>query len=161
MATYQHIQGMDQLAKFFRTYPAGVANKAARKSAAIPAALLRERAKEIAPYYHGDVSQGQPAPGTLKKAISIKRITGLPLTRIVYIVFVRSGKSRQSVGKKQRNLDAYYWRFVEFGTSKMGARPFMRPAFESSKDEALILQAENLRIGALNLVKEYGWGQLG
>lgn len=29
--------------------------------------------------------------------------------------------------------NAYYWRFLEFGTSKMEARPFFRPAWESSR----------------------------
>jgi len=28
-------------------------------------------------------------------------------------------------------------RFLEFGTSKMGAKPFMTPAFESEKQHAL------------------------
>lgn len=31
--------------------------------------------------------------------------------------------------------DAYYWRFLEFGTEKMAARPFMRPAMENSTEK--------------------------
>jgi HK97 gp10 family phage protein len=31
---------------------------------------------------------------------------------------------------------AFYWRFIEFGTSRMAAKPFMRPAFDSSKQTA-------------------------
>lgn len=55
-------------------------------------------------------------------------------SQATYIVGVRSGRREQ---KKDRN--AWYWRLVEFGTSKMPARPFMRPAFESKKAEALEL----------------------
>ena len=33
--------------------------------------------------------------------------------------------------------DAFYARFVEFGTVKMAARPFLRPAFEAKKGEAV------------------------
>lgn len=33
--------------------------------------------------------------------------------------------------------DPYYWRFLEFGTSKMPAKPFLRPAFESNKGRSL------------------------
>ena len=33
--------------------------------------------------------------------------------------------------------DAWYWRFVEFGTVKMSARPFLRPAFDMKKHEAV------------------------
>ncbi|HEY0290691.1 MAG TPA: HK97-gp10 family putative phage morphogenesis protein [Pseudomonas sp.] len=32
--------------------------------------------------------------------------------------------------------DTFYWRFVEFGTSKVAARPFMRPALADSISEA-------------------------
>jgi len=47
-------------------------------------------------------------------------------------VSVRAGKRY-----RKRDVDAYYWRFVEFGTAKMAARPFMRPAFEAKKGDAL------------------------
>ena len=33
--------------------------------------------------------------------------------------------------------DLYYGRFKEFGTSKMAATPFLRPAFESQKENAV------------------------
>ena len=33
----------------------------------------------------------------------------------------------------QDQTGAYYWTFVEFGTSKMRAQPFIRPAFELTK----------------------------
>jgi HK97 gp10 family phage protein len=33
--------------------------------------------------------------------------------------------------------DPYYWRFLEFGTKKMAARPFLRPAAESKGPEAI------------------------
>jgi len=31
--------------------------------------------------------------------------------------------------------EAFYWKFLEYGTEKMGARPFMRPAAESMRDD--------------------------
>lgn len=31
----------------------------------------------------------------------------------------------------------YYWRFLEFGTSKMKAQPFMRPALENNVDKVI------------------------
>lgn len=35
------------------------------------------------------------------------------------------------------NSEAFYLKFHEYGTSKMSARPFMRPAFERKRKEAL------------------------
>lgn len=32
--------------------------------------------------------------------------------------------------------DAFYGRFLEYGTSKMAARPFLRPAYDAVKDAA-------------------------
>lgn len=39
---------------------------------------------------------------------------------------------------------AYYWRFVEFGTSKKDKRPFLRPAFEAKKQEAALRMKQRL-----------------
>jgi len=33
--------------------------------------------------------------------------------------------------------DGYYGRFLEFGTAKMSARPFLRPAYENKKEEVV------------------------
>lgn len=47
-----------------------------------------------------------------------------------YKVTVRSGKFNAEG-------DAFYWKWVEFGTSKMPARAFMRPAYEAKASEAV------------------------
>lgn len=38
---------------------------------------------------------------------------------------------------KGKPNDGWYAHFIEFGTSKMSAKPFMRPAFEQSENESL------------------------
>ena len=43
--------------------------------------------------------------------------------------------------------DPFYWRFVEFGTSKMRAFPFLRPAFDAKKIEAAERIKDALRQG--------------
>lgn len=37
------------------------------------------------------------------------------------------------VGRVGVSKDAYYWRFVEFGTVRQAARPFFRPAAEEER----------------------------
>ena len=43
--------------------------------------------------------------------------------------------------------DGYYGKFVEFGTVKMKAKPFMAPSYEKSKAAAMEKIAEELRKG--------------
>lgn len=48
---------------------------------------------------------------------------------------------------KSDNLKIYYGKFLEFGTSKMSARPFMQPAYEKNKDNIQKNIAETLKEG--------------
>lgn len=72
----------------------------------------------------------------------------------------RSGKSAKSfvlnkeiingsikVGLSNQNNDAFYLYFHEHGTSKMKARPFMRPTFEQEKAEIERIMAAEIRRG--------------
>lgn len=47
-----------------------------------------------------------------------------------------SGLRRRRARGGQKGLTPRYWRFLEFGTSRMAARPFLRPAFEREKEPA-------------------------
>lgn len=42
----------------------------------------------------------------------------------------------------RQKYDGWYAHFIEFGTVKQSAKPFMRPAFESSADKALQVSKE-------------------
>jgi HK97 gp10 family phage protein len=60
-------------------------------------------------------------PGALKKSIRVVRLHGDP--RLNIRIYAGSHK-------------VFYARFVEMGTSKMAARPFLRPALNGSRGEA-------------------------
>jgi HK97 gp10 family phage protein len=75
--------------------------------------------------------------------------------RETYFVGIRAGKaqykdtahnrSRGRVGKSYKTAgEAFYWRFLEFGTAKMGAKPFLRPAFEAHKSKAVEIIKQRL-----------------
>jgi HK97 gp10 family phage protein len=49
--------------------------------------------------------------------------------------------------------DAHYGSFVELGTSKMAAQPFLRPAFDSKRVESLEAAAETIRVGVEQVLK--------
>jgi HK97 gp10 family phage protein len=54
----------------------------------------------------------------------------------------------KGAGKGNPGGDTFYWRFLEFGTSEMAARPFMRNAMAQSADQAVsvIAQAANTEL---------------
>lgn len=73
-----------------------------------------------------------------------------------FYVGVRSGLARYAsnkankaagrAGKVYKNSSAtFYWKFLEFGTSKMPARPFLRPAFEARKNDAVTAIGNKIR----------------
>lgn len=45
------------------------------------------------------------------------------------------------------NSEVFYGKFIEFGTSKMPARPFLQPAYEKNKDNIKRTIAETLKEG--------------
>ena len=96
--------------------------------------------------------------GNLKAALIMKRVRNTPLTEEYYVT-VRQGKKsdvrRARAGDKRAiGKDAYYARFVEFGTVKMPARPFLAPSLEKNTQAATDAMASRLRarlrkVGAL------------
>lgn len=96
--------------------------------------MMREVAREKAPRDTGRLSRnvvafrdGNPRASGLAEAY--------------YITFRRGkrgkGRHKRYNTKAGSDKDAFYGRFVEFGTSKMPARPFLRPAFEETKEKAV------------------------
>lgn len=74
--------------------------------------------------------------GKLKKGLKISKVK------------VKSGVKFIQVGvDRGDDPGAFYGHFVEFGTSKMPAHPFLQPAFEKNKDVIKEKIAETLKEG--------------
>ncbi|NHZ81831.1 hypothetical protein F2P44_21495 [Massilia sp. CCM 8695] len=87
------------------------------------AAVIRDEAKRNA--------MAHQRTGTLARSIVVKRLVEeSDGKRQAYLVTVRGGKSNAGG-------DAFYWRFLEFGTAHSPAYPFLRPAYESKKQAAV------------------------
>jgi HK97 gp10 family phage protein len=69
-------------------------------------------------------------PGFMKKNVMSWKLRKSPYA-VTFSVGIVGWKNRFS------KLFPFWWRFIEFGTSKMAAKPFLRPAFESKKMEAI------------------------
>lgn len=99
--------------------------------------LMRATIHGVASQIAKDAKKNAPRnTGTLKKAIKAKRKKSPP-DRPVSDVYVTHGANAKN--------DAYYWRFVERGTSGPTAqpeRPFIRPAAEKARANFEAILAE-------------------
>jgi HK97 gp10 family phage protein len=139
------VQGLDEIVANMRRIPELIAGKGGgpiRKALFEAAKVVREDAKRRVPV-------GSDDDAHLRDNIIMRRDRNPPNgVAEHYSVTVRyrpkkyknTRRNRQKgrVGGTYQNFgEFYYWRFVEFGTSKMPARPFLRPAFESNKQAML------------------------
>lgn len=112
--------------------------------------VVKDKAVALAPELDGAhpmVKAGKRKPGTLKRAIRVSRSkinrgqNGLyeVIVRVKPLNAAKRKKFKAQTGKagKDNPDDPFYWWWVEFGTSKSPAKPFLRPAFASTKTEQL------------------------
>lgn len=131
--TIAHLTGFKELAAALRELPERVAKNALRSAVAAGASEIRKEVRAHAPV----------DSGLLKKNIYQKQIREASgATQQTFYVGVKSGKARNKDGTKKEL--PFYWRFMEFGTSKLPAAPFLRPAFEKQKDAAIKRIGEKL-----------------
>jgi len=127
------IEGLAELNRALRELPQRIANRGLRTAVYARAKVIRDEARHRAPKAAQSLGTKQPSAGTLKRSVIMKHIRELSGGgRQTFYVLVRQGKKYRNQGKRGNlSQDAWYWRFVEFGTRKMAARPFLRPALES------------------------------
>lgn len=144
------VAGLQELLKGLQGLPAELEKKAIYAALGGAARIVRDRAIELAPEIdssHPMVKTGRRTPGTVKRAIRASRSKINKGQRGLYEMIVRvkplkskvRNQFKQATGKagKDNPNDPYYWWWVEFGTSKMQAKPFLRPAFTQTKSAQL------------------------
>lgn len=129
MADIKNLSGFKELAAALRELGPRVARNTLRRAVSSGARLIRDEARIKAPVDTGE----------MRKDIMIKRERAAKdVMSARYSVFVLSGKKSRLAGKRRNvDKDSFYWKFVELGTSKMSARPFLRPAYEVKKEDAV------------------------
>jgi HK97 gp10 family phage protein len=121
----QQIKGFDDLAAKLREIPKAMRKRVLRNALAAGGRLVRDTARASAPVLQAPTPYR--TPGLVKKSIVVR--TSKVARRagdVGVFVNVRPAKSGQR-GAKSRT-DPFYWRFVNFGTKKMAARPFLTNA---------------------------------
>lgn len=123
------VQGLDELKRKLEQLPKAMRVRVLRNALAAGAREVRDAARRNAPVMTLGTSLKAPyrKPGTVKKAITVRTSKADRKAGDVGVfVNVRPAKKGQR-GAKNPN-DPFYWRFLEFGTRKMAARPFLRKA---------------------------------
>ena len=145
------LQGFREMAEKLRQMGPKLARKHLRRGPAAAAAMIRDVARMLAPHDTGE----------MKKDILVKRAKNRRNEMsATYELFVRSGKKSRASGRSRNvDKDSFYWRFQEFGTSRMAAQPFIRPAFEAEKEEAVKIIGEVLEAGIAEVARERERGQ--
>jgi len=112
------IKGLEELISKLNGLPDKLETKVVRAAIRKGAILMRDKARDKVPV----------DTGTLKKSIKIRNNRSEK-----GIISFKIGPTSD----KKKGTDVFYGRFVEFGTSKMAAKPFMRPALDESENEVL------------------------
>ena len=138
------IEGLDNLKRKLAEVPKAMRKRVLRNALAAGAREVRDVAKRNAPVLTLGTSLKAPyrKPGTVKQAIRVRTSKADRRAGDVGVfVNVRPAKAGQR-GAKNPN-DPFYWRFLEFGTKKMPARPFLQRA-TSALPKALTIFQERI-----------------
>jgi HK97 gp10 family phage protein len=130
------VKGMNEVEKFLKTLPDEVSRKmlyGALMGAAMPI-MKQARANVLRNF-----GRSARYTYTLEEAMVRGRSKKTGLAARVNVM-IKKGKVKGKTVKygveKPYGDDAFYGRFLEFGTSKMAAKPFLRPAADSMAREA-------------------------
>ena len=125
----QQIQGFDDLAAKLREIPKALRKRVLRNALAAGARLVRAAARRSAPVLSATAARKAPyrTPGLLKRSVAVR--TSKQARREGNVgVFVNVRPAKAGLRGAKSKADPFYWRFVNFGTAKMPARPFLSGA---------------------------------
>lgn len=120
-----------------------VSESALRQAAVAGARVFHAEVQLRAPVDNGiyEGKQGAHPPGFLRSKIIIAYDDEVSVPGRIASYLVTWSK------------EAFYGRFLEYGTSKMAARPFLRPAFEAKKQAAAAAVDEVIQTKAKELIR--------
>lgn len=130
------IRGIREIIDKLNALPDKLRNKAVRSAVRKGANIIRDAARSKVPI----------KTGNLRKSI----ITSNSRTKNKDIV---ASKVRLAQRKSKKASSPFYGYFIEFGTSKMVAKPFLRPALDEKESEVLSTTMNEIKIAVDELNK--------
>jgi HK97 gp10 family phage protein len=116
------------------------------------ARVIAAEARKLAPVLQDPGRNRHRQPGAIRAGITQHASKTEDFAVVVRVrsrgwIFGSGPDTRKNGKSARRAGNPNYWWLVEFGTSKMAARPFMRPAFEAKKFQAAMAIRESLKRG--------------
>ncbi|MBI6943734.1 HK97 gp10 family phage protein [Pseudomonas putida] len=147
------VLGLGELQADFERLAKAAGNKIVRDAVMAGARIARDKARAAAPVRTGKLKKNITAtrlkqsdtPGGATAGVRVKSPKG------------KKSKALKRPGKKGRtsatDWDApFYWKFLELGTSKMRAHPFIRPAWDGSLPQIEKAVSDKLAEGIVNAI---------
>lgn len=129
------VHGLAELVRNLEAMPEVIRDKAVGKGTKEGAKIIQQAAISLAPEgSHFNRSESAPEPGRLKQNIVVRERKDTIFDSEHQVVI-------RAHGKADNPRNSFYAYFLEYGTSKMAAKPFMRPAFEQNKESAVATMA--------------------
>jgi HK97 gp10 family phage protein len=142
MAFDVKLEGVEELRRAMESAAKSIRTKAVRSALREAGKVIQASAKVAAPVLR--VPTKTRTPGTVRKNIAVRasKFARSAGNEGVFVNVRPIGNSKARVGKLGKAgatnpNDPFYWRFLEFGTKKMRARPFLTPAVDSKGNEAI------------------------
>lgn len=129
MAVEMSLENLGNLQEVLRIVPRKVANKHVRQATVEGARKVRDFIKRTAPVRDGSSTayrkgSKRPPPGRLRKLVKAKTRRGKRGYQKASVFYPTEGK-----GNDPKN--AFYWRYLEFGTRHMAPIPFVSVAADT------------------------------
>ncbi|AWH25732.1 HK97-gp10 family putative phage morphogenesis protein [Stenotrophomonas sp. YAU14D1_LEIMI4_1] len=166
MAEHLQISGLDGLLASLKLLPVELQGKPLQAAMRRGGNVIRDAAR----------ARVRRASGYLAQQIVVRRANARNRNRAgvgpggeYFTVGVKTGKrvkyANTKRNRRQRRVGksyvqagwAYYWRYLEFGTRKMAAKPFLTPAAEAKGAEAAQLIIDQTRAAIDKVMRAKGW----
>lgn len=123
--TQQQVHGLAEYKAALAAFPDKLARRVLRNALAAGARQVRDDAKSRAPVLRAPSPYRRP--GTLRDAIKV-RTSKRDRSAGNVGVFVNVKPAKGGARGAKSPVDPYYWRWVEFGSRRSAARPFLSAA---------------------------------
>jgi len=166
MADQILIDGLEGLLRSLREAPKAIQGRAVQSGMRKGGNIIRDDARRRAPRASGFMASQIV---TRRANAKTRQRAGVGQGGEYFTIGVKTGRRRKFANTKrnwrkgragkvyQETGWAYYWRFVEFGTKKMRASPFLTPAGEAKGPEAAQVVIDETWTALEKQLKKEGW----